>query len=87
MPSSSSSVAAGSAQYDEHDEHDDEYGEKHHHEGVVVVGSPGLSSSPGINVVNLARSNTITDNTTMEKTKENKEDEPAVKNTVLLRGM
>ncbi len=71
---SSSSSAAGSAQYDEHDEYGDEHGDEHHD----VVGA-------GAGVVNLPRSNTITDNTTMEKEKE--KNGPAVKNTILLRGM
>lgn len=71
---SSSSSAAGSAQYDEHDEYGDEHGDEQHHD--LVIGT-------GTGVVNLARSNTITDNTTMEK----KKDGPAVKNTILLRGM
>lgn len=81
---SSSSSAAGSAQYDEHDEYDDEHGNENHDDGVVVVG--GAGHGPSIGVVNLARSNTITDNTTMEK-KEKKKGDSAVKNTILLRGM
>lgn len=72
---SSSSSAAASVQHDEHDE----YGDEHHD---VVGPGPG----PGIGVVNLARSNTITDNTTMEEKKKKKHG-PAVKNTILLRGM
>ena len=88
MPSSSSATAAGgsgsgSAQYDKHGDYGDEHSDEHHD---VFVAGPGPGPSPGISVMNLAHSNTITsDNTTIEK--EKKKDGPAVKNTILLRGM